>query len=72
MILSEYDEKATMQMFYEDGKEDGIAEGKAEGIAEGKAEGIAEVLQILGITKEQYEALLKKDLTLEELVNAKA
>ena len=68
MILSEYDEKATMQMFYEDGKEDGIAEGKAEG----KAEGIAEVLQKLGITKEQYEALLKKDLTLEELVNAKA
>ena len=35
-ILTEYNEKETMEAFYRDGKEEGKAEGKAEGEAEEK------------------------------------
>ena len=42
MLLTEYDEKETMELFKRDWKAEGRAEGKAEGRAEGKAEGRAE------------------------------
>ena len=41
MCITEYNEEETMQLFKEEGKEEGIAIGKEEGIAIGKEEGIA-------------------------------
>ena len=40
MLLTEYDEKETMELFREEGKAEGLAEGKAEGLAEGLAKGL--------------------------------
>ena len=43
------------------GMEKGKAEGLAEGVEKGKSEGVAEVLNLLGISKEEYQQRLKEN-----------
>ncbi len=38
MLLTEYDEVATMNSFRDEGREEGLAEGREEGLAEGRDE----------------------------------
>ena len=40
MLLTEYNEAETMQMFKEEGREEGFAEGRAEGLEEGHTKGL--------------------------------
>jgi predicted transposase YdaD len=42
MLLTEYNETKTMELFKEEGRAQGRAEGRVEGRAEGRVEGIAE------------------------------
>lgn len=75
MILTEYDEAKTMEMFKKEFREDGIAIGLAQGIEKGryeekimmasrmKARGAAdeEIADILGVTVEQLQSILSAD-----------
>ena len=52
MLLTEYNEAETMELFREEGREEGLEEGRKEGIKEGRKEGIKEgrkegILEIL-------------------------
>ena len=42
MCLTEYTDAETMQMFKEEGREEGFAEGRAEGLEEGHTKGLEE------------------------------
>ena len=44
MLLTEYNEAETMELFREEGREEGLKEGRKEGIKEGRKEGILEIL----------------------------
>ena len=44
MLLTEYNEAATMELFREEGKKEGREEGKKEGREEGKKEGFIHAL----------------------------
>ena len=44
MLLTEYDEAATMELFKEDGRREGRIEGRREGRKEGRLEGIIKTL----------------------------
>jgi len=50
MLLTEYNEEETMELFKRDARLDGLAEGRAEGLEEGRAEGIRFMLE-LGVDK---------------------
>ncbi|MBQ9564616.1 MAG: hypothetical protein IJU98_03410 [Synergistaceae bacterium] len=47
MLLTEYDEAATMEMFREDGRREGRLEGQREGRREGRREGYFQALASL-------------------------
>ncbi len=57
MLLTEYSEKKTMELFKEEGREEGRAEGREEGLAEGREEerlsGIRNVMKKLNLTAEK-------------------
>ena len=47
MLLTEYNETETMELFREEGRAEGRLEGRAEGRLEGRAEGYLEAMVIL-------------------------
>ena len=69
MLATEYDEKKVTEMFYRNGKAEGIAEGKAEGLAEGKVEGQKVILELNSILlkEKRYDDLEKASVNDEYL-----
>ena len=71
MCLTEYNEAETMQMFKEEGREEGRAEGleegRAEGLEEGHTKGLAEGREIRG--REKITDMLRRGKTVEEIVD---
>ena len=82
MCLTEYNEAETMQMFKEEGREEGftegraegleeghtkgLEEGRAEGLEEGRAEGLEEGREIRD--REKITDMLRRGKTVEEIV----
>lgn len=70
MLLTEYDEVATMELFKAEGREEGIAIGEARGEARGEAKGRAEILSAL--VKDGFlpaaEAAKRLDMTESEFL----
>jgi predicted transposase YdaD len=82
MCLTEYNEAETMQMFREEGREEGFAEGRAEGLEEGhtkgleagraegleegRAEGLEEGREIRD--REKITDMLRRGKTVDEIV----
>ncbi len=75
MCLTEYNEAETMQLFKEEGREEGFAEGRAEGLEEGhtkgleegRAEGLEEGREIRD--REKITDMLRRGKTVEEIVD---
>ncbi len=63
MCLTEYNEAETMQMFKEEGRE----EGRAEGLEEGHTKGLAEGREIRD--REKITEMLRRGKTVEEIVD---
>ena len=61
--LTEYNEAETMQMFKEEGRE----EGRAEGLEEGHTKGLAEGREIRD--REKITEMLRRGKTVEEIVD---
>ncbi len=76
MLLTEYNEAETMELFREEGREEGLKEGRKEGIKEGRKEGILEILftmvkdkiltisdaaQRAGMTADEFEKAAKEN-----------
>ena len=76
MLLTEYNEAETMELFREEGREEGLEEGRKEGIKEGRKEGILEILftmvkdkiltisdaaQRAGMTADEFEKAAKEN-----------
>ena len=70
MCLTEYNEAETMQMFKEEGREEGFAEGRTEGLEEGhtkgREEGRAEGREIRD--REKITDMLRRGKTVDEIV----
>ena len=65
MCITEYDEKETMELFREEGREEGIKEGREEGIKEGREDGreegsnlLAKLIRVLTPGSKDYEDAL--------------
>ena len=65
MLFTEYEEKETMELFREEGREEGIKEGREEGIKEGREEGreegsnlLAKLIRVLTPGSKDYEDAL--------------
>lgn len=60
MLLTEYDEKKTMRLFWRDAREEGIAQGREEGREEGLKEGQSRVIAAMlknGIPSDQISEM---------------
>ena len=80
MWINEYNEQETMQMFKEEGRQEGLHEGRQEGLREGRQEGLKEarknlvrsveaVMKNFGVDLER--ACVGAGYTLEEYEKAK-
>ena len=61
MLLTEYNEAETLEMFKRDYLAEGRAEGRAEGLTTGRAEGVIEE------KKSTAEKLIRKGWSIEEI-----
>ena len=62
MLLTEYDEEKTMEMFYKDGKADGIIDGKISTLLDLVKDGLisaAEAAKRMGMTEEMFLSKMK-------------
>lgn len=72
MLLTEYNEVETMQLFKEDGRREGRREGRKEGIREGRQEGALDAISTFlknGGTEEMAKTML--NATDEQIEKAK-
>ena len=69
-ILTDYNEKETLEAFYRDGKEDGIEKGRIQGIEQGREEGRISIAKTMKSAGEPLEKIIAyTQLSLEEIKN---